>query len=44
MGNKLLAFFLKERLMNELESEGWIEYNKDQARVTLKRSFLDIES
>ncbi len=33
-----------ERLMNELESEGWIEYNKDQARVTLKRSFLDIES
>ena len=32
-----------ERLMKELESEGWVEYNTDREHVTLKRSFLDIE-
>ncbi|MHA1975595.1 MAG: hypothetical protein ACW98F_08335 [Candidatus Hodarchaeales archaeon] len=32
-----------ERLMKELESEGWIEFNTDRELVTLKRSFLDIE-
>ncbi len=32
-----------ERLMKELESEGWIDYNTDKELVTLKRSFLDIE-
>ena len=32
-----------ERLMKELESEGWIEYNEDRGNVTLKRSLLEIE-
>ncbi len=32
-----------ERLMKELEAEGWIEYNVDQGLVILKRSLLEIE-
>ena len=29
-----------ERLVKELESEGWVEYNIDKETVTLKKSFL----
>jgi len=32
-----------ERLVKELESEGWIEYNVDKGQVTLKKSFLNVE-
>ena len=32
-----------ERLIKELETEGWIEFNADQGRVTLKRTLLEID-
>ncbi|MHA1541996.1 MAG: hypothetical protein ACTSQH_03385, partial [Candidatus Hodarchaeales archaeon] len=32
-----------ERLLKELESEGWIDFNVDKGTITLKKPFLSAE-